>query len=387
MSIAVTATQGGSVANGMALRVFVLTGTARTQNGATTNQQLTTATSFTQSITTTQAGSRVYGVSSVFANNSATAAALTTVTDNIADSTNNARYVTFKAASLTGTPGPTTLGFTVASSSGPFAQAEILSTGTLAEDASGPAAVLVTGATAATTANFAPPPGSLLIALVASHGGVSTETMTVTSGGNLTWTELVKNDPAGGDYAGVWIAQVPVRTSYTFASGRIMWSPGAPAYSPPLTILTTVLPNGTIGIAYNGQLTATGGFTPYTWSISSGSLPGWASLNTSTGAITGTPSGAPATTSFTVEVTDNNGNFTTQALSITTANVALIPPMGIPVKAKLPVSFYRSGVCGDSSGLNNLNNGSISGPAARGWGTGTSGGPVVNPNVVTAIGS
>ena len=35
MSITVTAAQGGSVANGMALRVFVLTQAAAVQNGAT----------------------------------------------------------------------------------------------------------------------------------------------------------------------------------------------------------------------------------------------------------------------------------------------------------------------------------------------------------------
>ena len=68
----------------------------------------------------------------------------------------------------------------------------------------------VTGAEVAATAAFNPPPGSLLVALVASHGGVGTETMAV-SGGGFKWTELVKNDPAGGDYAGVWIARFRLR--------------------------------------------------------------------------------------------------------------------------------------------------------------------------------
>src|SRR5260221_4439997 len=138
MAFTVTATQGGTngPANGMVLRVFVLTGAAATQNGATSNSQLTAATSFTQSVTTTQTGSRVYGASAVFPSNSATAAALTTVVDNVADGVNNAQYVTFKATSLTGTPGATTLGFTVGSASpGPFAQAELETAGTLTEHA------------------------------------------------------------------------------------------------------------------------------------------------------------------------------------------------------------------------------------------------------------
>jgi len=203
----ITATQGGSTAAGIALRIYVLIQAAATQNGGTSNNQFLNATSFTQSVTTTQTGSRVYGASAVFGNNSATAAAATTVADNIADTVNNGRYVTFKATALTGTPGATTLGFTVASSSGPFAQAEILSAGTLTEDNSAPPPVSDTGNTFVSCANFSPPGGSLLVALVSSDGGAAVTTMTV-SGGGLTWTELVKNNPSAGDYAGVWIAQV-----------------------------------------------------------------------------------------------------------------------------------------------------------------------------------
>src|SRR5260221_27671 len=218
MAITVTATQGGTngPANGMTLRVFVLTQAATVASivasGGKSNSQLTAATSFTQSVTTTQAGSRVYGASAVFPSNSATAAALTTVADNVADGVNNAQYVTFKATSLTGTPGATTLGFTVGSASaGPFAQAEILTAGTLTEDISGPAVASTTAATAVTTASFTPPGGSLLVALVAADGSTGTETMALsdTSGLGLIWTELSKNNPAGGDYAGVWAAQVP----------------------------------------------------------------------------------------------------------------------------------------------------------------------------------
>lgn len=51
--------------------------------------------------------------------------------------------------------------------------------------------------------------------------------------------------------------------------------------------------NWTIGTAYTftpSIVTGHGGGTPpYVWSIGSGTLPGWASLNTSTGVISGTP--------------------------------------------------------------------------------------------------
>src|SRR5579864_8296411 len=209
MAITVTATQGGSTAAGMALRVFVLTQAAATQNGATANTLFLGVTSFTLSITTTQTGSRVYGASAPTPSNTMTAAALTTLVDSVADGTNNEQYVTFKATSLTGTPGATTLGFTATSaSSGPFAMAEIKTAGTLTEDASAPAVVSTTSTTTVTTASFTPPAGSLLVALVASDGGTGTTTMALSDTGGHTWAELVKNNAVAGDYAGVWIAQI-----------------------------------------------------------------------------------------------------------------------------------------------------------------------------------
>jgi hypothetical protein len=73
----------------------------------------------------------------------------------------------------------------------------------------------------------------------------------------------------------------------------------------------------------NAVLQATGGVQPYTWSISAGALPGWASLNASTGAITGTPA-ATGTTNFTVKVTDSSSPNLTQTLPLSiTINAGL----------------------------------------------------------------
>jgi len=85
-----------------------------------------------------------------------------------------------------------------------------------------------------------------------------------------------------------------------------------------LTVSTTSLPGGSTGTAYSATLAATGGVTPYTWSVISGSFPGWANLDAGTGAITGTPN-AGGTSSFTVQVTDNSSpqQTATQPLSIT----------------------------------------------------------------------
>jgi len=72
----------------------------------------------------------------------------------------------------------------------------------------------------------------------------------------------------------------------------------------PLIITTSNLPIGTQNSPYNATLAATGGVTPYTWSINTGSLPPGLHLDSGTGAITGTPSGA-GLSSFTVQVTDS----------------------------------------------------------------------------------
>jgi large repetitive protein len=84
----------------------------------------------------------------------------------------------------------------------------------------------------------------------------------------------------------------------------------------PLAITTTSLPNGTVGVTYSQTLAASGGATPYTWSISSGSLPANLSLNASTGIISGTPTAA-ATSNFTIKVTASSGATSTQAFSLT----------------------------------------------------------------------
>ena len=57
---------------------------------------------------------------------------------------------------------------------------------------------------------------------------------------------------------------------------------------------------------YSSALIAAGGFATYTFSISSGSLPAGLTLNTSTGAVTGTPSAAGAF-NFTAQVVDSSG--------------------------------------------------------------------------------
>lgn len=78
---------------------------------------------------------------------------------------------------------------------------------------------------------------------------------------------------------------------------------------PQLIVTTTALTNGTAGSNYTSTLSATGGVTPYTWSIVTGSLPSGLSLNAATGAIAGAlPSGPGGVFPITVKVTDSGTN-------------------------------------------------------------------------------
>ena len=107
----------------------------------------------------------------------------------------------------------------------------------------------------------------------------------------------------------------PAGTSATSSADQFAY------VTPPLAVTTTTLPTGRIGQTYSATLTASGGTTPYTWSISNGALPAGLSLATATGVISGTPTGTSGTTSFTVMVADSSSPVqnATQALSITLA--------------------------------------------------------------------
>jgi len=73
----------------------------------------------------------------------------------------------------------------------------------------------------------------------------------------------------------------------------------------PLSITNTSLPQGTANQSYSATLTATGGTGAYTWGLAGGSpnLPTGLTLNTSSGLISGIPTGT-STNNYTFTVTD-----------------------------------------------------------------------------------
>lgn len=86
----------------------------------------------------------------------------------------------------------------------------------------------------------------------------------------------------------------------------------------PVTLVGQVLQNAVVGTAYSETIMASGGSGGYTYAVTSGSLPTGLSLS-SGGVISGTPSGSPGTSTFTITATDSSGNTGSQSFSIIVA--------------------------------------------------------------------
>jgi sugar lactone lactonase YvrE len=113
-----------------------------------------------------------------------------------------------------------------------------------------------------------------------------------------------------------------------------------PVAASQLSILTTSLPSGTVGMPYAQALSATGGTSPYTWSVAIGSLPSGLTLSPS-GSISGTPTGTSA--QFTVQVTDS-ASVTAQTTLVIIINPANANGLTITSPATLPSGAIIAGV-------------------------------------------
>jgi hypothetical protein len=119
------------------------------------------------------------------------------------------------------------------------------------------------------------------------HGGVRVTSVTVTGKGD-------------------WLAVFPGSTANEFnilaygVATSVAYSAGGAA----LSISGTPSTTAAVGSAYSFTPTAAGGVAPRTFALIAGALPAGLSFNTSTGAITGTPTASGAATGLTIRVTD-----------------------------------------------------------------------------------
>ncbi|WP_162130120.1 putative Ig domain-containing protein [Phyllobacterium sp. YR531] len=76
--------------------------------------------------------------------------------------------------------------------------------------------------------------------------------------------------------------------------------------APTITVAPASLPDGTVASAYSQTVSATGGIAPYSFAVSAGALPAGITLNTSTGVLSGTPTGE-VNANFSISATDSSG--------------------------------------------------------------------------------
>ena len=151
-------------------------------------------------------------------------------------------------------------------------------------------------------------------------------------------------DPSG---TFVSIVGTPLEAGYFDIWFRLSTSSGKAAflyhrlfidYINPLVILTSTLPVGISGAAYNGggfQLQGFGGIPfsppaqPYTWTLAS--TPAGMTFNTSTGVLSGSPTGSAGTSSLNFTVTDSRGVTASKTITFTIINAVVMQTTVLPI--------------------------------------------------------
>ncbi len=152
-------------------------------------------------------------------------------------------------------------------------------------------------------------------------GGITVNSVTYTDPTHVTLN--ITLSPSALNGARTVTVTDPDNQSATSASG-ILTVTGSTC--PSITLSPSTLPGGSAGIPYNQTIAASGGVSPYTFTLTSGALPVGLTLS-SGGALSGSqPHGGVF--NFTVQATDHNGCTGTlaYALTITCPTITLSPP-------------------------------------------------------------
>lgn len=146
-------------------------------------------------------------------------------------------------------------------------------------------------------------------------GATYSATLTATGGTPpYQWTLTSGSMPSGLSLSSSGVISGTPSTSGTFSVGIEATDSTTPTaevattslsltIAPELAVATTSLPTGTVGVSYSATLQASGGTAPYSWTLTSGSLPPGLSLS-SGGDISGEPT-TSATYTFVVQVSDS----------------------------------------------------------------------------------
>jgi hypothetical protein len=201
--------------------------------------------------------------------------------------------------------------------------------------------VVFTSAAPLGLTSIAVTPANPTIAVGATQQFVATGTYADGSTQNLTsqaaWTSS-NLTVATVDVAGLAVSTGAGTASLAATLNGVTGSATLTVQPAALAVTTTSLPGANQNISYSAALAASGGTPPYTWSLTSGSLPAGLSLSAGTGVISGVPT-LVGTSSVVVKATDSSTlkQTATKALSITTG--ASIPILVVSSTAN-PFSAY-----------------------------------------------
>lgn len=176
---------------------------------------------------------------------------------------------------------------------------------------------------------------------LSASGGSGTLTFSISSGTlpaglALSSAGIISGKPTGPNGTSNFTAQVkdqsnPPQTA-TKSLSILINLPPAPTMTP------ATLPNGAVATPYNQSLTVTGGLAPFTWSVSSGTLPAGLTLNPNgaSATIIGTPTTAQTNVAFTIQAADSS-NPVQKAAQPYSVTIAPPPPLTVSTtSAQLP---------------------------------------------------
>jgi Putative Ig domain len=120
-----------------------------------------------------------------------------------------------------------------------------------------------------------------------------------------------------------------------------------------VAIMTTSLPAAQVGVAYTATLVASGGSSPYTWSVAGGALPTGLSLSATTGVISGTPTTATsnAAVSFAVAASGSPAQTNTVALALTVNPVANTSTSSVSAQSATPITIATASLPAGTVGV------------------------------------
>ncbi|NKJ23375.1 putative Ig domain-containing protein [Dyella sp. SG609] len=186
--------------------------------------------------------------------------------------------------------------------------------------------------------------------LAGATGGTAPYSYTIASGSLPAGITLASNGTLSGTpTAGGTFNFTVTATDSSTGTGPFSATSGAltlTVNAPSITLAPASLPNATVAGSYSQNVTASGGTSAYTYAVTAGSLPPGLSLSSS-GAITGTPTGAGAY-NLTITATDSStgtGPYTGSSaytLTVNAPTLTLTPSTGTTINGTAGVAVSGS---------------------------------------------